>query len=89
MKKVPDGSETANILVGEVEDLTEPILGLIRLQKSLLLENITEVPVPSRFIIVIMGPPVANIGPKKQYQEIGRCLATLLADEVRNCHSPL
>ena len=35
-------------------------------------------PIPSRFLFVLLGP----IGNYKQYHEIGRSIATLMADEV-------
>jgi hypothetical protein len=51
MRKIPKGSEVCNIMVGELEDLHTPILGLIRLKEARLLEGISEVKLPTRSVI--------------------------------------
>lgn len=48
MKKIPPGSEAANILVGEVDFLEKPVTGFIRLSKAVMMGDLTEVPVPSK-----------------------------------------
>ena len=48
LRKIPAGAEAANILVGEVDFLEEPICAFIRLNKPLLFGEITEVPVHTR-----------------------------------------
>ncbi|KAK3103933.1 hypothetical protein FSP39_023011 [Pinctada imbricata] len=78
MKKIPPGAEAANILVGEVDFLTHPIVGYVRLLKSVFMPDLTEVPVPSKFIFIMLGP----IGKLSSYHEIGRSIATLMSDEV-------
>ena len=78
LKKIPQGAEASNILVGEVDFLTHPIIAFVRLTKSMLLGDLTEVPVPSRFIFIMLGPQ----GNQQQYHEIGRSIATLMSDEV-------
>ena len=77
-KKIPPGAEASNILVGEVDFLTHPILAFVRLSKAALLGDLTEVPVPTRFIFVLLGPT----GNQQRYHEIGRSIATLMSDEV-------
>ena len=77
-KKLPPGTEASNILVGEVEQLEFPLLAFIRLKKSVLLGDLTEVPIPTRFLFVLLGPS----GHKERYHEIGRSIATLMSDEV-------
>ena len=47
-KKLPPGSEASNILVGEVEQLETPIMAFVRLKRSVLLGDLTEVPIPTR-----------------------------------------
>lgn len=49
MKKIPKGSEVCNIMVGELDELREPILGFIRLKEARLLEGISEVKLPTRY----------------------------------------
>ena len=50
MKKIPPGSEAANILVGEVNFLDKPVTAFIRLAKALAMGDLTEVPVPTRYV---------------------------------------
>ncbi|XP_058878875.1 sodium bicarbonate cotransporter 3-like isoform X9 [Acipenser ruthenus] len=78
MKKIPPGAEASNILVGEVDFLERPIIAFIRLAPAVLLTGLTEVPVPTRFLFLLLGP--SGKGP--QYHEIGRSIATLMTDEI-------
>jgi len=78
LKKIPAGAEASNILVGDAECLTNPLYAFIRLQKATLFGDITEVPVPTRFIFVLLGPPADH----QKHHEIGRSIATLMSDEV-------
>ena len=58
MKKIPPGAEASNILVGEVEFLEKPLSAFIRLSEAIMLGDLTEVPVPTRFLFVLLGPCV-------------------------------
>lgn len=78
MRKIPPGAEASNILVGEVPFLDKPVTAFVRLTNSANLGNLTEVPVPTRFLYIILGP----LGGLPRYHEIGRAMATLLSDEV-------
>jgi len=78
MKKIPKGAEASNILVGEVDFLEKPLSAFIRLQDATILGDLTEVPVPTRFMFVLLGP----FGGIQRYHEIGRAVATLMSDEV-------
>ncbi|XP_071539811.1 sodium-driven chloride bicarbonate exchanger isoform X5 [Panulirus ornatus] len=78
MRKIPPGSEASNILVGEVPFLEKPATAFVRLSQSANLGDLTEVPVPTRFLYIVLGPP----GGLPRYHEIGRAMATLLSDEV-------
>ena len=82
MKKIPGGSEAANIMVGKVDFLTEPLLVFIRLQSSSVLADLTEVAVPTRFLFVALGPSDATS--VWEYEEVGRAMAALLTDRVRH-----
>ncbi|XP_016338435.1 sodium bicarbonate cotransporter 3-like isoform X6 [Sinocyclocheilus anshuiensis] len=78
MKKIPPGAEASNVLVGEVDFLEHPIIAFIRLSPAILLTGLTEVPVPTRFLFLLLGP----FGKGGQYHEIGRSIATLMTDEI-------
>ncbi len=43
MRKIPGGSESANILVGQVDFLDEPVVAFARLAKPAVLADLTEV----------------------------------------------
>ncbi|XP_036414157.1 sodium bicarbonate cotransporter 3 isoform X4 [Colossoma macropomum] len=78
MRKIPPGAEASNVLVGEVDFLDRPIIAFVRLSPAVLLSGLTEVPVPTRFLFLLLGP----FGKGSQYHEIGRSIATLMTDEV-------
>ncbi|KAG8189148.1 hypothetical protein JTE90_018441 [Oedothorax gibbosus] len=78
MKKIPPGAEASNILVGEVDFLDRAIIAFVRLSQAANLGDLTEVPVPTRFLFLLLGPS-GNLG---RYHEIGRAMATLMSDEV-------
>ncbi|KAM7354572.1 na[+]-driven anion exchanger 1 isoform 4-T4 [Cochliomyia hominivorax] len=78
MRKIPPGAEASNILVGELEFLDKPLAGFIRLKEASVMGDLTEVPVPTRFIFILLGPP----GSQTNFHEIGRAMATLMSDEI-------
>ncbi|XP_049978378.1 sodium-driven chloride bicarbonate exchanger isoform X3 [Alexandromys fortis] len=78
MKKIPPGAEASNILVGELEFLDRTVVAFVRLSPAVLLQGLAEVPIPSRFLFILLGP----LGKGQQYHEIGRSIATLMTDEV-------
>ncbi|NWH79185.1 S4A8 protein, partial [Piaya cayana] len=78
MKKIPSGAEASNVLVGELDFLHQPIVAFVRLTPAVLFSGMTEVPIPTRFLFVLLGPA----GKAHQYHEIGRSMATIMTDEV-------
>ncbi|TSR04310.1 Electrogenic sodium bicarbonate cotransporter 4 [Bagarius yarrelli] len=78
MKKIPRDAEASNVLVGEVDFLDKPFVAFVRLAQATTLGGLTEVPVPTRFLFVLLGPP----GKAKSYNEIGRAIATLMVDDL-------
>jgi sodium bicarbonate transporter 10 len=80
LKKLPPGAEASNVLVGEVDFLSHHVTAFVRLKNSSILGDLTEVPVPTRFLFVLLGPT----GHAAQFKEIGRAIATLMSDEVTN-----
>uniref|UniRef100_A0A8C5CTU7 Anion exchange protein n=1 Tax=Gadus morhua TaxID=8049 RepID=A0A8C5CTU7_GADMO len=78
MKKIPEGAEASNVLVGELDFLENPIVAFVRLSPAVLLTGLTEVPIPTRFLFILLGPD----GKAQQYHEIGRSMATIMTDEI-------
>lgn len=61
MRKIPAGAEASNILVGEVDFLDKTLSAFIRLSQAGIMGDLTEVPVPTRFIFVLLGPMVRTL----------------------------
>ncbi|XP_051971850.1 electrogenic sodium bicarbonate cotransporter 4-like [Xyrauchen texanus] len=78
MKKIPRDAEASNVLIGEVDFLEKPFVAFVRLAQATTLGGLTEVPVPTRFLFVLLGPN----GKTKSYNEIGRAMATLMVDDL-------
>uniref|UniRef100_A0A3P8SEA1 Anion exchange protein n=1 Tax=Amphiprion percula TaxID=161767 RepID=A0A3P8SEA1_AMPPE len=78
MKKIPRDAEASNVLIGEVDFLEKPFVSFVRLAQATTLGGLTEVPVPTRFLFILLGPH----GKTKSYNEIGRAIATLMVDDV-------
>ncbi|KAG7278540.1 hypothetical protein CRUP_009804 [Coryphaenoides rupestris] len=52
-------------------------MAFVRLNEAVLLESVLEVPVPVRFLFVLLGPSQNNM----DYHEIGRSFSTLMSDQ--------
>lgn len=78
LEKIPPDSEATLVLVGRATFLERPILGFVRLQESVELEDTVELPVPVRFLLVLLGPEV----PHTDYTQLGRAAATLMLERV-------
>ncbi|XP_068609431.1 electrogenic sodium bicarbonate cotransporter 4 [Brachionichthys hirsutus] len=78
MKKIPRDAEASNVLIGEVDFLEKPFVSFVRLAQATTLGGLTEVPVPTRFLFILLGPQ----GKTKSYNEIGRAIATLMVDDL-------
>ncbi len=65
MKKLAEGSESSNILVGSVSFLESPLFVLVRLKEALCLSDLTEVSIPTRYI------PPGTVFPKCLYSKTG------------------
>ncbi|XP_051261043.1 anion exchange protein 3 isoform X1 [Dicentrarchus labrax] len=77
LAKIPKDAEAVIVLVGCVEFLEQPAMAFVRLNEAVLLESVLEVPVPVRFIFVLLGPTQSNV----DYHEIGRSFSTLMSDK--------
>uniref|UniRef100_A0A672I6Q2 Anion exchange protein n=1 Tax=Salarias fasciatus TaxID=181472 RepID=A0A672I6Q2_SALFA len=70
-------AEATVVLVGSVDFLDQPSMAFVRLHEAVLLESVLEVPVPVKFLFLLLGPLTANI----DYHEIGRSISTLMANK--------
>ncbi|XP_063075317.1 anion exchange protein 2a isoform X2 [Engraulis encrasicolus] len=77
LEKIPENAEATVVLVGSVDFLEQPSMAFVRLQEAVLLEAVLEVPIPVRFLFVLLGPPSANM----DYHQIGRSISTLMSDK--------
>ncbi|KAK3083416.1 hypothetical protein FSP39_022102 [Pinctada imbricata] len=78
LKKIPEGAEVANIMVGELDCLKYQITAFVRLTEARSIGDLTEVPLPTRFVFIMLGPP----GSHNKNVEIGRSISTIMVDEV-------
>ena len=77
LKHIDPTSEAANLLVGTMDDLPHPIMAFVRLKDAMIIDNLCEVDIPTKFLFILLGGP--NFG---NYYQIGRSFATLLSDEI-------
>uniref|UniRef100_A0A8C9A3R0 Anion exchange protein 4 n=1 Tax=Prolemur simus TaxID=1328070 RepID=A0A8C9A3R0_PROSS len=75
-ERLPPGAEAGTVLAGELGSLAQPLGVFVRLQDPVVLGPLTEVPLPSRFFCLLLGPPMLAKG----YHEMGRAAAVLLSD---------
>ncbi|KAF6281363.1 solute carrier family 4 member 9 [Rhinolophus ferrumequinum] len=75
-QKLPEGAEAGAVLAGELGFLAQPLGAFVRLQDPVVLGPLTEVPLPSRFFCLFLGP--STLG--RSYHEMGRAMAILLSD---------
>lgn len=81
MRKIPQGSEVVNLLVGEVKELDQIIAAFVRLKDACNLGDITEVELNTKFIFILLCPKT-HLG---HCAEMCRCMATLFTDEIFRC----
>ncbi|XP_074068944.1 anion exchange protein 4 isoform X2 [Macrotis lagotis] len=77
-QKLPPGTEAAAVLVGELDFLTQSLGVFVHFLEPVVLGTLTEVPLPIRFVCIILGPPALG----KDYHEMGRAAAVLLSDQL-------
>nr|XP_031528291.1 anion exchange protein 4 isoform X2 [Vicugna pacos] len=88
-RKLPPEAEAGAVLAGELGFLAQPLGVFVRLQEPVVLGPLTEVPLPSRFFCLLLGPPTLG----RSYREMGRAVAVLLSDpqfqwSVRRASTP-
>ncbi|XP_059218992.1 anion exchange protein 3 isoform X3 [Stomoxys calcitrans] len=77
LKRIPHGAEATTVLVGAVDFLEQPTIAFLRLAEGVPMPSLTEVPIPVRFMFILLGPPNYDL----DYHEVGRSIATLMANE--------
>ncbi|NXS57775.1 B3A2 protein, partial [Brachypteracias leptosomus] len=77
LEKIPDNAEATVVLVGCVQFLDQPPMAFVRLREAVELDSVLEVPVPVRFLFVLLGPSSTHM----DYHEIGRSISTLMSDK--------
>ncbi|KAM6976443.1 anion exchange protein 2-like isoform 1-T1 [Aplochiton taeniatus] len=77
LEKIPDNAEATVVLVGSLDFLEQPTMAFVRLQEAVELDSVLEVPVPVRFLFVLLGPPSTSM----DYHQIGRSISTLMSDK--------
>uniref|UniRef100_A0A669ELE3 Anion exchange protein n=1 Tax=Oreochromis niloticus TaxID=8128 RepID=A0A669ELE3_ORENI len=69
--------EKNEVQVSSVDFLEQPTMAFVRLQEAVELESVLEVPVPVRFLFVLLGPATTSM----DYHQIGRSISTLMSDK--------
>lgn len=57
--------------------LKQPTIAFVRLAEGIPIPGVTEVPIPVRFIFILLGPKNVDL----DYHEVGRSIATLMSNE--------
>ncbi|XP_034271811.1 band 3 anion transport protein isoform X2 [Pantherophis guttatus] len=78
LDKIPPDAEATLGLVGCATFLDRPTLAFVRLKEAVELDSVLEVPVPVRFLFVVLGPDSPHIN----YHEIGRAISTMMSERV-------
>uniref|UniRef100_A0A3P9LA11 Anion exchange protein n=1 Tax=Oryzias latipes TaxID=8090 RepID=A0A3P9LA11_ORYLA len=69
--------QVSSSLASSVGFLDQPSMAFVRLHEAVLLDSVLEVPVPVKFLFLLLGPPSANI----DYHQTGRSISMLMSDK--------
>ena len=64
------------MLVGKMNFLKAPVMAFVRLSESRDMGDVVSVPLPVRFIFILLGPQDTSM----DYHEIGRAISTLMSN---------
>ncbi|XP_066263359.1 band 3 anion transport protein-like isoform X2 [Branchiostoma lanceolatum] len=78
LKKIPEDAEATTVLVGAVDFLDKPTMAFVRLARGVEIGTLTAVPLPVRFLFVLLGPTSGAT----DYNDIGRSISTLMANDT-------
>ena len=76
LKKLPANSEGAVVLAGRTNILTKPISIFIRLRKPVVLEDLPEVDIPTRYLYFVVGSSTPKKG-ERVTCDVGRAMVSL------------
>ncbi|XP_030397582.1 band 3 anion transport protein [Gopherus evgoodei] len=76
LDKIAEDAEATLVLVGRATFLDHPTLAFVRLKEAVELDLVLQVPVPVRFLFMVLGPDSPHIS----YHEIGRAVSTMMAE---------
>ena len=75
LKKLPENSEAAVVLVGRNIVLPKPVSIFIRLMKPVILADLPEVDIPTRYLYFVVGSSSPKKG-EKVTCDVGRAMVT-------------
>ena len=76
MSRIPQDSEASIVLVGKVSFLQKPVMAFVRLAEARDMGDVVSVPIPVRFIFILLGPEDGS----SDFHEIGRSISTLMSN---------
>lgn len=79
LNRMPEDSEGALTLCGAMECLSKPMIAFVRLAEGYRFKQALEIPIPLRFVIVILTPKPS---PFIDCHEVGRSFSTLMSNEM-------
>lgn len=68
------------VMVGQADFLDDSLIVFCRLRWAQVVEELLEVAIPTRFVIVVFGP--AKGSSISEYFDIGRAFASILGDKA-------
>ena len=77
LMRVPEDTEGALTLVGAVDIVDEPLTAFVRLSEGIIMPNALEIPLPMRFIFLLLTPKSST---SIDCHEVGRCMSTLMSN---------
>ncbi|XP_063406279.1 sodium bicarbonate cotransporter 3-like [Mytilus trossulus] len=78
LNKFPNGAEVANVWAGEFEDLEKPVTAFIRLTEPIFIGDLSQVALPTRFIILHLTPK----SEPSYASEIGGAITNMMVDKI-------
>ncbi|KAG1669653.1 Anion exchange protein 2 [Nymphon striatum] len=78
LRRIPEGSEAIAVNIGAVDFLESPAVAFIRLARGQYIPSVTEVPIPVRFLFILIGPTDPKASGDMDYHEVGRSISALM-----------
>ena len=77
MMRVPEDTEGALTLVGALDIIDEPLTAFVRLEEGIIMPNALEIPLPMRFIFLLLTPKNSSF---IDGHEVGRSFSALMSN---------